>query len=85
MQSNNVRSLHGLQPLIQSNAVHVEPTSSCKTIQPGPCTVTDGDALVSVNSPSTDSLNEVTVNGMGRTECIIRLAMLFATNRTQFQ
>ena len=36
---NNVRSLYGLQPLVQSNAVRVEPTSSCihpETIQPSP-------------------------------------------------
>ena len=83
--SNNIRSLYGLQPLLQSNAVHVEPTSSRvhpKTIQPSPCTITDGDALVRVNPSSTDSLNEVTVNDMGRIECIFRLTMLFATNRT---
>ena len=86
--SNNVRSLYGLQPLVQSNAVRVEPTSSCihpKTIQPSPCTVTDVDALVRVNLSSTDLLKEVTVNDMGRIECIFRLTMLFATNRAQFQ
>ena len=73
---------------MQSNAVHVEPTSSCthpKTIEPSPCTVTDGDALVRVNPSSTDSLNKVTVNDMGRIKCIFRLTILFATNRTQFQ
>ena len=83
--SNNVRSLYGLQPLLQSNAVHIEPTRSRihpKTIQPSPCTITDGDILVRVNLSSTDSLKEVTVNKM---ECIFRLAMLFATNRAQFQ
>ena len=65
--------------------MHVEPTSSriqLKTIQPSPCTVTDGDALVRVNPSSTDSLNEVTVNDMGRIECIFRLTMLFVTNKT---
>ena len=75
--SNNVRSLYyGLQPLMQSNAVRIEPTSSClhlKTIQPSPCTVTDVDALVRVNPSSTDLLKEVTVNDMGRIECILAL------------
>ena len=73
---------------MQSNAVRVEPTSSCihpKTIQPSPCTVTDVDALVRVNPSSADLLKEVTVNDMGRIECIFRLTMLFATNRAQFQ
>ena len=72
----NVRSLYGLQPLMQSSAVRVEPTSSCihpKTIQPSPRTVTDVDALVRVNPSSADLLKEVTVNDMGRTECIFRL------------
>ena len=53
--SNNVRSLYGLQPIMQSNAVRVEPTSSCihpKTIQPSPCTVTDVDTLVRANPSS---------------------------------
>ena len=38
---SNVGCLYGLQPLMQSSAVHVEPTSLCihpKTIQPSPCT-----------------------------------------------
>ena len=73
---------------MQSNAVRVEPTSSCihtKTIQPSPCTVTDVDTLVRVNPSSADLLKEVTVNDMGRIECIFRLTMLFATNRAQFQ
>ena len=81
--SNKVRS-YGLQPLMQSNAVHIEPTSSCihpKTIQCSPCTITDVDALVRVNPSSTDLLKEVTVNDMGRIECIFRLTMLFATKR----
>ena len=46
---------------MQSNAVRVEPTSSCihpKTIQPSPCTVTDVDALVRVNPSSADLLKE---------------------------
>ena len=69
---------------MQSNAVRVEPTSSCihpKTCQPSPCTVTDVDALVRANPSSTDTLKEVTVNDIGRIECIFRLTMLFATNR----
>ena len=81
---SNVRSLYGLQPLMQSNAIRVEPTSSCihpKTIQPSSCTVTNVDALVRANPSSTDLLKEVTVNDMGRIECIFRLIMLFATNR----
>ena len=45
----NVRSLYGLQPLMQSNPVCVQPAGSCihpKTIQPSPCTITDVDASV---------------------------------------
>ena len=46
-----------------------------------PCTIVDGDALVHVNPSSTDSLNEVTVNDMGRIECIFRLTMLYGPIR----
>ena len=38
-----------------------------------------------MNPSSTDLLKEVTVNDMGRIECIFRVTMLFATNRAQFQ
>ena len=72
---------------MQSNAVRVEPTSSCihpKTIQPSLCTITDVDALVRVNSSSTDLLKEVTVNDMGRIECILDL-QCFLLPTEQFQ
>ena len=86
--SNNVRSLYGLQPLTSSNTIHAAPKKSSihpKTIQSNIFTIKGTDDIVHVNTTLTNSRKEVTMNDVGTFECLFRLAILFSTNRTQFE